>query len=51
VVASALAERGLGTRLRALGVPDSWAPAGSLDYIRGLLGLDAEGIADAVVAS
>ena len=47
-VAEALAEAGTGTRLRRLGVPDRWAPAGSLDYIRRELGLDAAGIAGAV---
>jgi transketolase len=47
-VAEALAEAGLGTRLRRLGVPDRWAPAGSLDYVREQLGLDAAGIARAV---
>ncbi len=47
-VAEALAEAGPGTRLRRLGVPDSWAPAGSLGYIRRQLGLDAAGIAEAV---
>ena len=46
-VAEALAEAGIGTRLRRLGVPDRWAPAGSLDYVRAQLGLDAEGIAKA----
>jgi transketolase len=49
-VATALAERGIPTRLRALGVPDRWAPAGSLDYVRAQLGLDAVGIAGAVAA-
>jgi transketolase len=48
VVAGALAEHGIGTRLRALGVPDRWAPAGSLEYIRSRLRLDATGIAAAV---
>jgi transketolase len=48
VVAESLAARGVGTRVVALGVPDRWAPAGSLDFIRGLLGLDAEGIARTV---
>jgi transketolase len=47
-VAEALAEAGAGTRLRRLGVPDTWAPAGSLDYIRRAVGLDAAGIAEAV---
>jgi transketolase len=51
VVAEALAARGVGTRVRPLGVPDTWAPAGSLDYIRSQLGLDAEGIADAAAAA
>lgn len=49
VLAGVLAERGLPTRLRALGVPDCWAPAGSLDYLRAQLGLDATAIANAVV--
>ena len=47
-VAEALAERGLGVRLRRLGVPDRWAPAGSLEYVRRELGLDAHGIARSV---
>jgi transketolase len=51
VVASVVAERGLPTRLRPLGIPDRWAPAGSLDYIRAQLGLDAARIADAAVAA
>jgi transketolase len=47
-VAEALAEAGSATRLRRRGVPDRWAPAGSLDYVREQLGLDAAGIARAV---
>jgi transketolase len=47
-VAEALAEAGAGTRLRRLGVRDTWAPAGSLDYIRRAVGLDAAGISEAV---
>lgn len=47
-VSEAVASRGLPTRVRRLGVPDRWAPAGSLDYIRLKLGLDAEGIVEAV---
>jgi transketolase len=47
-VAEALSEVGAGVRLQRLGVPDRWAPAGSLDYIRGQLQLDAAGIAEAV---
>ena len=49
VVADTIAARGLGTRVVALGVPDRWAPAGGLDYIRAQLGLDAAGIAEAVI--
>ncbi|MBA2295858.1 MAG: transketolase family protein [Actinobacteria bacterium] len=47
-VAETLAEGGMAVRLRRLGVPDQWAPAGSLDYIRHELGLDADGIAEAL---
>ena len=47
-IATVVAERGLGTRVAALGVPDRWADAGSLPYIRAELGLDAESIAQAV---
>jgi len=47
-VAEALAEHGSGTRLRRFGVPDRWAPAGSLAYIRRELGLDPEALAEAV---
>jgi transketolase len=48
VVAEALAEHGSGTRLRRLGVQDRWADAGSLEYVRGRLGLDARAIAATV---
>jgi transketolase len=48
-VAEALAEDGSSTRLRRLGVPDRWADAGSLPYVRRQLGLDAEGLAATVV--
>lgn len=44
-VAEALAFRGSGTRVTALGVPDIWAPAGPQDYIREQLGLSAKAIA------
>lgn len=50
VVAETIAARGIGTPVVALGVRDRWAPAGTLDYIRSQLGLDAAGIAGAVVA-
>lgn len=44
-VAEALAERGVATRVRRLGVPDRWALVGSLDFIRNGLGLDAATLA------
>jgi transketolase len=47
-VAEALAEAGAATPLRRLGVPDRWAPAGSLDHVRRELGVDAASIAEAV---
>jgi transketolase len=47
-VSEAIAGRGMPTRVQRLGVPDRWAPAGSLDYIRRELSLDAAGIAEAV---
>lgn len=47
-VAEVLAEAGAGTRLVRLGVPDVWPPAGSLEYIRGELGLDGPAIARSV---
>jgi transketolase len=46
VVAESLARRaGARTRLHPCGVPDRWAPAGSLDHIRRELALDAEALA------
>jgi transketolase len=49
-VAESLAKRGSGVRLRCLGVPDRWADAGSLDYVRAQLRLDADGIASRALA-
>jgi len=46
LVCETLATRGMATRVRRLGVPDSWAPPGSIDYIRSELGLDAISIAE-----
>jgi transketolase len=47
-VAEVLAEAGSSTRLVRLGVPDRWAPAGSVDHIRAQLGLDAPGLANSI---
>jgi transketolase len=49
-VAESLASHGSGVRLRRLGVPDRWADAGTLDYVRKQLGLDSEAIAARVLA-
>jgi transketolase len=46
-ISAALTERGVSTRIVRLGVPDRWADAGSLPYIRAQLGLDADSIASA----
>jgi transketolase len=45
LVAETLLERGVHTRLIRLGVPDRWADAGSLEYVRKQLGLDAVAVA------
>ncbi len=45
-VCEVVAEAGLGCRVIRRGVPDIWAPAGPLDYLRRKLGLDADSIAD-----
>lgn len=45
LVAEIMAERGGGPKLTRLGVPDHWAPGGSLPYIRNSLGLDAYSLA------
>jgi transketolase len=47
-VSETVAEHGLKTRVQRLGVPDRWAPAGSLEHIRRELSLDAAGIASVV---
>jgi transketolase len=46
-ISAVVTGRGLGTRINRLGVPDRWAAAGSLAYIRTELGLDADSIARA----
>jgi len=48
VVAEVIADGGIGTRLHRLGIPDAWPPAGSLDYIRRQIGLDADHIVAAI---
>ena len=48
LVSETVSERALGARVLRLGVPDRWADAGSLEYVRGRLGLDANGIGERV---
>lgn len=50
-VAEVVAGAGVRTTLRSFGLPDAWAPAGSLDYIRSELGLSADLLADRIAAS
>ena len=50
-VCEAVAGVGLACRVIRRGVPDRWAPAGPLDYLRRNLGLDAESLAGAVAES
>jgi transketolase len=44
-VCEAVAAAGVPCRVRRLGVPDTWAEAGPLDYLRAKMGLDATSIA------
>lgn len=43
-VMECLSRAGGGPAVERLGVPDRWAPGGTLDYIRTQLGLDAQGL-------
>jgi len=49
-VSEVSAAAGLGVRVVPFGVPDTWAPAGSIDYVRAGLGLTAEAIASRILA-
>ena len=48
LVAEVLGDHGGGSQLTRLGVPDQWAPGGTLDYIRAQLGLDAPALANRI---
>jgi transketolase len=50
-VAETLARSGLGTRLHPVGIPDRWAEAGPLEYLRERLGLDPAAIAATALAA
>jgi transketolase len=48
VISEMIVSNALRTSVQALGVPDRWAPGGSIDYIRQNLGLDPRGLADSI---
>lgn len=48
LVAEIVSGVGRGPRITRLGIPDCWAPGGSLPYIREQLGLDAKQLADRI---
>ena len=50
-VAEVVAGIGAPTRVNPIGVPDQWAPAGSLDYSRSEINLSAADIVDRVLAT
>ncbi|MEM6619605.1 MAG: transketolase C-terminal domain-containing protein [Pseudomonadota bacterium] len=45
LVAEILGDVGGGPRLTRIGLPNTWAPGGTMAYIRGVLGLDAQTLA------
>lgn len=51
LVAEIVAEVGGGPRVRRFGIPNRWAPGGTLPYIRGALGLDARTLADRIAGT
>jgi transketolase len=44
-VSEVVTSEGLGVRVVPMGVPDEWAPAGSMDFVRSELGLTGVAIA------
>ena len=48
LVAEIVSDIGGGPRVQRIGLPNSWAPGGSLTYIRKQLGLDAGTLADRI---
>lgn len=51
LVAEIVAGAGGGPPVRRIGIPNRWAPGGTLDYIRARLGLDAASLADRIEAA
>jgi transketolase len=48
LVAEIVADVGGGPRVERIGMPNAWAPGGTLPFIRQQLGLDAESLADRI---
>ncbi|MEM9707362.1 MAG: transketolase C-terminal domain-containing protein [Pseudomonadota bacterium] len=48
LVAEIVSDIGGGPRIERIGVPNQWAPGGSLPFIRGELGLDAQSLANRI---
>lgn len=48
LVTEIVSDIGRGPRVTRLGIPDTWAPGGTLGYIRGQLGLDAPALAASI---
>lgn len=48
LVTEVISNTGGGPRVTRLGIPDEWAPGGTLPYIRAQLGLDAAGLAQRI---
>ncbi len=48
LVAEIVSDVGGGPRVQRFGVPNAWAPGGTLPFIRGELGLDAQTLADRI---
>ena len=48
LVSEIVSDTGGGPRITRLGLPNTWAPGGTLDYIRQQLGLDAQALAQTI---
>ena len=48
LVAEIVSDIGGGPRIQRIGIPNRWAPGGTLSFIRGVLGLDSHALADRI---
>ena len=51
LVAEVVSNIGGGPRVERIGMPNAWAPGGTLPYIRAQLGLDAATLADRIAGA